>query len=398
MTLKDGRSIRATADHRFLTDTGEWKRLDELQIGVDRIQLRESGNPVAFVSSESEVQRWRLLGWLTGDGVFSKDTVALVFGPQEKDTAWLMEGEFNQLRKEAALFLNSAPFNRECHLSTQENGVMQIASTAEALVQYLQDKYGFRQGVATQKDVPAAIHRVADDLKVAYLQGLFSADGCIRDAYTEEEVMLASSSPELLRSIQLLLLDLGIVSRITWSHPSGRKNPQGQLHMYNQQGRKFLTLIGFPCSAQKNVRAKEILAHPFEGALKNPRPARVVSIEPDSMTTVYDITEPVTHSVIAEGMIAHNCNLASINLLKFLGEDGRFDVEGFKHACRIFITAQEILVDSSSYPTKPIAQNSHDYRPLGLGYANLGTLLMVNGIPYDSEEGYAICGAITAIM
>ena len=84
------------------------------------------------------------------------------------------------------------------------------------------------------------------------------------------------------------------------------------------------------------------------------------------------------------------CNLASINLLKFVDEDGNFDVEGFKHACRIFFIGQEILVDFSSYPTRKIVQNSHDYRPLGLGYANLGTLLMVNGIPYDSEEGYAI--------
>ncbi|MBI4387728.1 MAG: vitamin B12-dependent ribonucleotide reductase [Candidatus Omnitrophica bacterium] len=92
------------------------------------------------------------------------------------------------------------------------------------------------------------------------------------------------------------------------------------------------------------------------------------------------------------------CNLASINLMKFLNLDGTFDVEGFRHACRVSIIAQEILVDFSSYPTKTIAQNSHDYRPLGLGYANLGTLLMVSGIPYDSEEGLAICGAITAIM
>ena len=92
------------------------------------------------------------------------------------------------------------------------------------------------------------------------------------------------------------------------------------------------------------------------------------------------------------------CNLSSINLLKFLDEDGNFDVEGFKHACRLFFIGQEILVDFSSYPTRPIAQNSHDYRPLGLGYANLGTLLMVNGIPYDSEEGYAIAGALTAIL
>ncbi len=92
------------------------------------------------------------------------------------------------------------------------------------------------------------------------------------------------------------------------------------------------------------------------------------------------------------------CNLASINLLKFVDEDGTFDVDGFKHACRIFFIGQEILIDFSSYPTRPIAQNSHDYRPIGLGYANLGTLLMVNGIPYDSEEGYAIAGALTAIL
>ena len=94
---------------------------------------------------------------------------------------------------------------------------------------------------------------------------------------------------------------------------------------------------------------------------------------------------------------SHVISLA-INLLKFVDEDGNFDVEGFKHACRIFFISQEILVDFSSYPTASIAQNSHDYRPLGLGYANLGTLLMVNSIPYDSEEGYAIAGALTAIL
>lgn len=92
------------------------------------------------------------------------------------------------------------------------------------------------------------------------------------------------------------------------------------------------------------------------------------------------------------------CNLASVNLLKFLQEDGSFDVEGYRHACRVSTIAQEIAVDFSSYPTQQIAKNSHDYRPLGLGYANLGTLLMVKGIPYDSDEGRAWCGALTAIM
>jgi len=92
------------------------------------------------------------------------------------------------------------------------------------------------------------------------------------------------------------------------------------------------------------------------------------------------------------------CNLASINLMKFFDDTKGFDIEGYRHACRTFFIAQEILVDLSSYPTKMIAQNSHDYRPLGLGYANLGTLLMVMGVPYDAEKGRAIGGAMTAIM
>ncbi|MFL5450593.1 MAG: vitamin B12-dependent ribonucleotide reductase [Myxococcales bacterium] len=93
------------------------------------------------------------------------------------------------------------------------------------------------------------------------------------------------------------------------------------------------------------------------------------------------------------------CNLASLNLLKFLdAATGKFDVEGYKHACRIFFLAQEIAVDLASYPTKRIAERSHAFRPLGLGYANLGTLLMVEGLPYDSPEGRAYAAALTAVM
>ena len=92
------------------------------------------------------------------------------------------------------------------------------------------------------------------------------------------------------------------------------------------------------------------------------------------------------------------CNLASLNLMKFKSPDGDFDVERFKAAVRIFITAQEIIVDNASYPIKEIAENSHIFRTLGLGYANLGSLVMSYGFGYDSVEGRALCGAITAIM
>jgi ribonucleoside-diphosphate reductase alpha chain len=112
-------------------------------------------------------------------------------------------------------------------------------------------------------------------------------------------------------------------------------------------------------------------------------------------------TEPI-HSTnpCSEYVFLNNtaCNLASLNLMKFKEADGTFNVERFKAAVRIYITAQEILVDNASYPTKQIAENSHIFRTLGLGFANLGSLCMSYGLAYDSDEGRALAGAITAIM
>src|SRR5438552_12532756 len=112
-------------------------------------------------------------------------------------------------------------------------------------------------------------------------------------------------------------------------------------------------------------------------------------------------TEPI-HSTnpCSEYVFLNNtaCNLASLNLMKFKREDGIFDIERFKAAVRVYITAQEIIVDNASYPTKSIAENSHIFRTLGLGYANLGSLIMSYGLPYDSDAGRALAGAITAIM
>ncbi|NQU65903.1 MAG: vitamin B12-dependent ribonucleotide reductase, partial [SAR324 cluster bacterium] len=91
------------------------------------------------------------------------------------------------------------------------------------------------------------------------------------------------------------------------------------------------------------------------------------------------------------------CNLSSLNLEKFFN-NGSFEIDQFKKACRVFLVAQDILVDFSAYPTEKICRNSHEFRPLGLGYANLGTLLMLNGYPYDSKHGRAVAGLVTAIM
>ncbi len=92
------------------------------------------------------------------------------------------------------------------------------------------------------------------------------------------------------------------------------------------------------------------------------------------------------------------CNLSSLNLMKFAGPDGQFDVDAFRHAVDTMIVAQEIIVDNASYPTQKIGENSHNFRPLGLGFANLGALLMSMGVPYDSEQGRDMAAGITAVM
>src|SRR3990172_5472780 len=103
----------------------------------------------------------------------------------------------------------------------------------------------------------------------------------------------------------------------------------------------------------------------------------IASIEPVGEEDVFDLTEPATRHFVANGLVVHNCseymflddtacNLASLNLMKFRRADGEFDVEGFRHAAEVIITAQEIVVDFSSYPTPSIEQNSFDFRPLGI--------------------------------
>jgi len=142
----------------------------------------------------------------------------------------------------------------------------------------------------------------------------------------------------------------------------------------------------------------------------------VEGVHLDEPAVVYDMEVKATHTFAVaseqgadgEGIVVHNseymhldnsaCNLASLNLLRFLNDDGSFDVDGFRAAVSVMFTAQEILVGNADYPTESVAETSRRFRQLGLGYANLGAMLMALGLPYDSDGGRAWAGAITALM
>src|SRR5439155_20154003 len=137
---------------------------------------------------------------------------------------------------------------------------------------------------------------------------------------------------------------------------------------------------------------------------------RFSSLTPIGKRQVFDLTEPVTKSFIANGMTVHNCseymfvddtacNLASLNVLTFFDADHRqFDIEAFKHGVRLWTIVLEISVLMASFPSEEIARLSYKFRTLGLGYANLGAMLMQAGIAYDSDAGRALCAALTAIL
>src|SRR5207249_8390075 len=152
------------------------------------------------------------------------------------------------------------------------------------------------------------------------------------------------------------------------------------------------------------------------GTTYDPRPTthdnwdRVATLTPLGACQVFDLTEPITHSFVANGITVHNCseymflddtacNLASLNVLNFFdAESRRFDIESYKHAIRLWTIVLEISVLMASFPSEEIAKLSYKFRTLGLGYANLGAMLMQAGIPYDSDKGRAICAALTAIL
>src|SRR5438093_8262471 len=137
---------------------------------------------------------------------------------------------------------------------------------------------------------------------------------------------------------------------------------------------------------------------------------RFATLRPIGKRQVFDLTEPVTHSFIANGITVHNCseymflddtacNLASLNVLTFFDSDSRrFDIDAYKHAIRLWTIVLEISVLMASFPSEQIAKLSFRFRTLGLGYANLGAMLMQAGIPYDSEKARAVCAALSAIL
>ncbi len=438
LRFANGQELRCTPNHRVWTLNRGYVAAEELT-SDDRVFLNDTltsavdatwALPVKVKAAakswsrggsmtyQALPERWsdelgELMGHLVGDGCLTDSQSQWIYGRDdiEDGLAGVHEGLLREL-------VGGVSVQR------MENGTLQLRVGSSAVREFFRG-LGVTSARAHEKRVPSSIFTAPVDVQRAFLRGLFGADGCVsrvEDGKANRYVGLGSRSEALLKDVQKLLNAFGIRGRIyevsgsdsskfSYTRADGMEvtyqSKQGyDLRITGSDVERFAHLIGFSARRKRHALIR-LMDEATRYATKST--TTLVSREIDGQEVVYNLTEPRHHSYIVDGVVVANCseymhiddsacNLASLNLMKFRREDGELDVEALTHAVDVMFLAQEILVGYSSYPTPEIEKNAKAYRQLGLGYANLGALLMARGLPYDSDEGRAYAAAITALM
>jgi ribonucleoside-diphosphate reductase alpha chain len=438
LEFSDGRVLRLTPNHRLWTANRGWVRADELtetdhvrlldqeiDFGMASMAIPVSTEVTSYLARKSSrrnpvqlPEKWtedfaHYLGWLVGDGSLTADTAVTVYGSQEEQQSVMW------IHRELLTEINGGVAPKPIVMG---NGTYQLRLGRHAFMNFL-EALGVSRSRATDKRIPWSIFEAPKPIVAAFLKGLYDADGCVRYGDDTRYVGLASASKELLRGAQKLLDTFGVHGTIydirqgsdhnfeyvtkSGEHRTYKSSPMSDLRIMGSDLTRFHTAIGFLLSIKGDI-LHQVLVETTRYATKHW--VKLRSRTEDGWETTYNLTEPKNHSYLAESVIVSNCseyvfldntacNLASINLVKFFDDDSNvFDTEGYEHAIRLWTITLEISVTMAHFPSREIAQGSYDYRTLGLGYANLGTLLMRMGLPYDSDAGRAVSGAITAIL
>jgi ribonucleotide reductase alpha subunit len=437
LRFANGQELRCTPNHRIWTLNRGYVEAGELT-AEDQVLLNDSPTPAEAASWELPVriealavsrsrggsttyrelpERWseglgELMGHLVGDGWITDAQTGWVYGGDDIDDG--LCGSHEGMLRELVGGITRQQMS---------NGTVQLRAGSETVRTFFR-WLGVSAGRAHEKRVPDSIFRAPTEVQAAFLRGLFGADGCVsavEGGKANRYVGLGSRSETLLKDVQRLLNAFGIRGRIYRVTQGGTsftytRNDGTEVEYASRQGfdlritgsdlERFAIEVGF--SAPRKQAALDALISAVR-RYRTKRDTTLVARENDGQEFVYNLTEPLHHSYIVDGVVVANCseylsiddsacNLASLNLMKFRREDGELDVEALEHAVDTVFLAQEILVGYSSYPTSEIERNAKAYRQLGLGYANLGALLMSRGLPYDSDEGRAYAAAITALM
>jgi ribonucleoside-diphosphate reductase alpha chain len=426
LRTRAGYEVKLTAEHRVLTANRgdvpacELTKDDVLVLGQG---LFRDGRDAAGNSVHLDERLTEFLGLLVGDGCLmgGQETAMLTLAPEEERVAAGVEENLRSFKAEHAIDRRG---NRDCVVNAPQTTV-RIGTSSRCVVDELKRFAVLDQGSVNKRFTENTFALDRESL-AGVLRGLFTADGTVANYGSKSQfVALDSTSLDLLRQVQILLLSFGIKAKLyrdrrvigqtTALLPDGkgglREYDVAQMHSLRiSRSSRFVfeREIGFMAGSPKReqlVKLNREVTTYADRLEDNVESLDYLGVEP-----VYDLTEPATHHFVANGIVVHNCseymflddtacNLASLNLLRFYDTTAnRFNVPDYLHACRLWTLILEVSVFMAQFPSKSVAQLSYDFRTLGLGYANLGALLMVQGIPYDSPEGRAQCGALTSIM
>ncbi|HEY8314597.1 MAG TPA: LAGLIDADG family homing endonuclease, partial [Candidatus Baltobacteraceae bacterium] len=424
LRTRAGYRVKLTADHRVLTLNRGDVPACEL-VNTDEVVLTGSG----FGRKALDQDLAFGIGIAVGDGCIARS--GGVKGPERTLTLTIHRAE-SPILETVALAINSEKQRtardgrglRGTTVTTSSSLSTSRITLGNKSILNSFEQYAVLDAGSHEKRFTNAIYDLDRTSVAAILSGLFTADGTVSNCGDKSQyVSLDSTSLELLQQVQLLLLGFGIKGKIYDNRRNGRSTslcPDGNGGLKEYPVRKMHALrisrdsrlrfereINFHPASDKSTALADLNA--TVGSYTDRMSDRVAQLTYLGEEPVFDLTEPDTHHFVANGLVVHNCseylflddtacNLSSVNLVKFEDDKGDFDVARFAEACRIWTFTLEISVLMAQFPSKVIAQKSYDYRTVGLGYANLGTLLMRMGLPYDSEEAFGWCGAISALM
>ncbi len=433
-----GYTLKLTGNHKIWTRHRGWVPASELTT-ADEVRLPNQPAAVNEIGEPQDAKFFQLVGMFLSDTNNNPNAIRLdhcLAGTEvaEDFSAYIAHTWSEQPDEFASRVAHEIATLSAGESSEEESGhILTAPVTHRRLISrinaFVRTELGRRRlsDEAFTAGLPAQKHMI---------RGLFTTDGHVTSGGLE----LHNRSLSLLKDVQLILLGFGVQSSILKTNDGGAvvsgemfdrqvfttplggddlgtRNGSGSrsdaiprhgLRIESGSLRSFNTHIGLIPGRKADELDFLIGQGAFEASIGNYD--HFADLVPMGREQVFDLTEPKTHSFIAGGITVHNCseymflddtacNLASLNVLTFYDADTRtFDIEAFKHGVRLWTIVLEISVLMASFPSEEIATLSYKFRTLGLGYANLGAMLMQSGIAYDSDKGRAICAAISAVL